>query len=406
MSTTVAYKGNTIATITDETKTLTTKGKICEDDITLTDVTPIPNLQTKNETYTPSTSQQTDAVTYDEGYTGLEQVNVTVNAMPAGAAGTPTITKAKTAEALTASVTFPDIEAGYIDAIAQVDVPFTIESKTATPGIASVDVTPTGNDYYLNKVHVNPIPSGYFIPSGTLSITENGTGYNCQNYAEVNVNVPGGVSGGLVHIGSLADQQVALKDTSFNGWTPSTTEKAILATASAGTFTATDIANNDYFVRQRAFLHVQYNEGTSNGKGLFSKMCVENWYALTRRPSNAANLNSQTMNSGVAEAVSNTYALRYYNGGWVVIYSSAYGIYPKNSAPTFSSATAASPTITVNRMPIYAKCNATYFSTSYAGKVDKDNSIIYFKFDIYRRDGGYDRNMIYVSLADMWNNGL
>ena len=66
----------------------------------------------------------------------------------------------------------------------------------------------------------------------------------------------------------------------------------------------------------------------------------------------------------------------------------------------------ASPTVTVNRMPIYAKCNATYFSTSYAGKVDKDNSIIYFKFDIYRRDGGYDRNMIYVSLADMWNNGL
>ena len=43
-----------------------------------------PTLQTKSKTYTPSTSQQTEAVTYDSGYDGLDAVNITVNAMPSG----------------------------------------------------------------------------------------------------------------------------------------------------------------------------------------------------------------------------------------------------------------------------------------------------------------------------------
>lgn len=40
------------------------------------------NLQTKSKTYTPTSSQQTDIVTADGGYDGLDIVNVTVNAIP------------------------------------------------------------------------------------------------------------------------------------------------------------------------------------------------------------------------------------------------------------------------------------------------------------------------------------
>lgn len=45
MSTTVSYKGNTIATVSNNTKTLTTAGKYLEADVILTDVSasPVPD---------------------------------------------------------------------------------------------------------------------------------------------------------------------------------------------------------------------------------------------------------------------------------------------------------------------------------------------------------------------------
>ena len=49
MSSTVTYKGNTIATVSNNTKTLTTAGTYLEDDITITDVTSSATLQTKTK---------------------------------------------------------------------------------------------------------------------------------------------------------------------------------------------------------------------------------------------------------------------------------------------------------------------------------------------------------------------
>ena len=72
------------------------------------------NLQTKSVSYTPTTSAQSAQVTADSGYDGLEQVNVSVGA----------------------------------------------------------------------------IPSEYIVPSGTKSITENGTGIDVAQYANVDVAVP------------------------------------------------------------------------------------------------------------------------------------------------------------------------------------------------------------------------
>lgn len=64
---------------------------------------------------------------------------------------------------------------------------------TITPTTSSQTVG--GRNYMMEgAVTVNAIPSQYIVPSGTKSITENGTGIDVANYASVDVNVPIGVS--------------------------------------------------------------------------------------------------------------------------------------------------------------------------------------------------------------------
>ena len=216
----------------------------------------------------------------------------------------------------------------------------------------------------------------------------------------------GGGSSGLVWLKSLTKQTIALSDTDYATWTPSTTATAILASASAGTFEATDVADNDYFTRTRMYLNVVYPAATSTGKGKLVKMVGENWYCISRRASNRANLISGTRNANVGEAVTNYWILEYYNSGWVVTYSQSYGIYPVNAAPTLSSTSAASPTVTFNRPTINARTSATYFSATYAISLDQDETTITFVFDVYRADATYRRREINLSLIDMFNNGL
>lgn len=82
MSTTVTYKGSTLATVENAAKTLKTAGKYMEGDVTLTDVSSsAPTLQAKGN-IAPSTSSQT--ITPDAGYDGLSSVQI--NAMPNGSA--------------------------------------------------------------------------------------------------------------------------------------------------------------------------------------------------------------------------------------------------------------------------------------------------------------------------------
>lgn len=79
MSSTVTYKGNTLATVNNNTKVLKTAGKYLEGDITVVDVTSTgTTINNQNKTVNPTTSQQT--ITADSGYTGLG--TVTINAMP------------------------------------------------------------------------------------------------------------------------------------------------------------------------------------------------------------------------------------------------------------------------------------------------------------------------------------
>lgn len=110
---------------------------------------------TQSKTATPSTSQQT--ISPDPGFL---LSSVTVNAMPSGTAGTPSATKSSVAN----------------------------HSVTVTPSVTNTTGYITGGTLTGTPASV----SASELVSGTLSITDNGTGIDVTNYAAVDVDVSGG----------------------------------------------------------------------------------------------------------------------------------------------------------------------------------------------------------------------
>ena len=209
-----------------------------------------PTLQTKSETYTPTTSQQTDSITADAGYDGLDEVNVTVNAVPVvvpsvdgygtyktvsgvrkwdytmyadsdGASGwydgEGTYTNVNTFNAVASGTTItPTTSAQTIGgadymmegAVTVAAMPTgTAGTPTATKGAVSshsISVTPsvTNTTGYITgstKTGTAVSVSASELVSGTLSVTTNGQ-QDVTNYQYVDVNVSGG--GGSLTVAS------------------------------------------------------------------------------------------------------------------------------------------------------------------------------------------------------------
>ena len=78
-----------------------------------------------------------------------------------------------------------------------------LQNKTVTPTESSQSIKADSGYDALDTVTVNAIPSNYIIPSGTKTITTNGT-HDVKNYASATVNVADSGSGDSIETCTLS----------------------------------------------------------------------------------------------------------------------------------------------------------------------------------------------------------
>lgn len=150
-----------------------------------------PTLETITKTYTPSTSAVTDTITASAGYDGIEEVDVTVSAVPIGGRGIPSWTKGTSSTVYTLIASFPNVTAGYVSSIPAISTTLSLENKVVEPTENQQTVEPTDIGCYLNSVTVNAIPSNYVgsgitqrsssdLTASTLTVTAP-SGYYASN---------------------------------------------------------------------------------------------------------------------------------------------------------------------------------------------------------------------------------
>lgn len=183
---------------------------------------------------------------------------------------------------------------------------------------------------------------------------------------------------------SFYSSEDTLDNTLYNGWTPSTSTKAIVATKTAGAFAA-DTENYEYYLVWECNADPVY-DGTEATKALlvFNRGYIVQ--QIFKRANSWANVQSETPNSNACVSLFSTNFARYYSSNSSITYTwnSSYGLYFAATAATFSNATSSTPTVTVKTPTLSARCSTTYFSTSNAGKVIQAESGFSIKCKIYR----------------------
>lgn len=199
---------------------------------------------------------------------------------------------------------------------------------------------------------------------------------------------------------------IALKDTTFKTWTPSTTAKAIKSSVTVKTFAA-DMVNYEYLLRWKCQFTAVYPEGTSMVAAPVREI-ADIWQCIYKRPNSLTNIAASNFNSNVCTTLMSVPLLDYYNasGSHTYTYAMTYGIYPGATAATFSNSTSNTPTVTIKTPTYNARCSTTYFDTSIAEVIDQTNSKFRFIGYLYRMQPRAALRQLYEGVVDLYNNPL
>lgn len=240
-----------------------------------------PTLQTKSETYTPSETAQTDAITADDGYDGLDTVNITVSAISSTYVGSG-ITQ-RTSSDLSASGATVTAPAGYYASSASTSVSSgTAGTPTATKGTVSghaVSVTPsvTNTAGYISggtKTGTAVSVSASELVSGTYTVDSSGT-KDVTNYASASV-AAGTAGTPSATKGAVSNHAISVTPsvTNSTGWITGSTKTGTAVTVSASELVSgseTKTANGTYDVTNLAELVVNVSGGADHLTKLATK---------------------------------------------------------------------------------------------------------------------------------------
>lgn len=250
----------------------------------------------------------------------------------------------------------------------------------------ATQVLETSRYYMTDDITVNPIPPNYkdrTIPYDFLGVAPD-------------------------FLGSLYSEEYVLKNTAYNGWTPSTTAKTIVSAITLPATYAGNTEEYEYYLRWAFDADVKYKSGTTM-KYVTVREFEELWQVIAKRPNSRANIAANNFNGNNCSTFYTTGFTDYYdkNGSQTYTWSASYGFYIGATAATFSNSTSDTPTITIKTPAINARCSTTYFSTARAADVDQDNTTMKLTGEMYRvKKGTSPSRRMYDYLVNIYNNPL
>lgn len=198
-----------------------------------------------------------------------------------------------------------------------------------------------------------------------------------------------------------------LSATAYNGWTPSTTAKAIVATSNLEQINV-DMATYEYVIVWRFLAEPVYGSGAVNTARVVK--CAQTMVQFClRRPSNLTNIGTNTYNGNTYTTPLSYAVLDYWNSNssHTVAWSASYGLYISAPTPAYASSTATSTKLTIKRPQMNARCSTTYFSTGNAGAVDQANTYLYLDCKVYRVKAGTCASFnAYKTVIDLYRGGF
>ena len=196
-------------------------------------------------------------------------------------------------------------------------------------------------------------------------------------------------------------QTIALEDTDYATWTPTTTNTTLMTPQYV--VPNLDKTNYVYSCVYEFLFEPVYQTGTTLAAATL-RYCSVSQYHIVLMPNSVSNWGDGDKTTVNYYSLNKNYMKYITTSSQTAITSSApYGVY--STTPSHSATT--SLTTLTFKFPIYARCYVSYFSTDMAAAIDQNKSTFTYRYSIYRTP--HNRSMgdgMTDALINIYQNGI